>query len=271
MILDMFTRWIDSYPMSSHNTDTTAAAFTHFLGPRNKPKLIYSDGSKELAGACKALQLPHDVSTPQRPQTNGTAERAVRTVLEGTRAVLLASGLPHRWWADATRCFCFLRNLTLKDQHGLTLYQMRHNKNFKGKLIPFGALVSYKPASSREVSALSKFDTRMVQGIFMGYYLHHGCHWSGDYMVIDVSAYRGRLLGSNVPMHRVKEVHISGSPVFPIKDGTIESLPEETAEAAQPVGTAPSTSDALRPNVFDHQRDLPTGTSTQGDPIRGDV
>jgi len=141
--------------------------------------------------------------TPQRPQTNGVAERAVRTVLEGTRAILLASGLPHRWWVDATRCFCFLRNVSLINQQGITLYQNRHGENFEGKLLPFGCLVNYKPASKREVDAQLKFDGRVTQGIFMGYFMLRGGHWSGDYMVIDVAAYRCRLDGSDIPMHRI--------------------------------------------------------------------
>ena len=39
------------------------------------------------------------------------AERAVRTVNEGTSAVLLPSGLDNEWLADSMECYCYLRNI----------------------------------------------------------------------------------------------------------------------------------------------------------------
>ena len=50
--------------------------------------------------------------TPQRSETNGIAERAVRRVKEGTSAVLLQSGLNENRWADSMECFTYLRNVT---------------------------------------------------------------------------------------------------------------------------------------------------------------
>ena len=49
-------------------------------------------------------EFPHGVSTPQRPQNNGAAERAVRRV-EGTRCCLLKSGHGHMWWLAAMRAY----------------------------------------------------------------------------------------------------------------------------------------------------------------------
>ena len=121
--------------------------------------------------------------------------------------------------------------------------QLRHKANFKGKIIPFGALVQYKPSSKRETELLSKFGSKMLPAIFVGYHLHSGGRWSGDYLVIDATAYQKRLDGSRIPVHRVKELYYSSPAKFPVQDGTIESLPEEVSEAATALGETPSNAE----------------------------
>ena len=44
-------------------------------------------------------------------ETGGIAERAVRSIKEGTSAVLLQSGLDEKWWADSMECYTYLRNV----------------------------------------------------------------------------------------------------------------------------------------------------------------
>ena len=104
--MDRFTHYVDAYPAPDKTAESTLSALRSFLG-ETKAGRIYCDGSGELEAACKAMQVKPDTSTPYRPETNGVAERAVRRVTEGTRSVLLQSGLPHRWWAEAAKCFCF--------------------------------------------------------------------------------------------------------------------------------------------------------------------
>ena len=64
------------------------------------PEVIYTDNSLEFGKACEHLQWDHCTSTLHRPETDGIAEGAVRTVTEGTSAILLQSGLDEKWWAD---------------------------------------------------------------------------------------------------------------------------------------------------------------------------
>ena len=67
----------------------TSAAFTKHL---------------EKAGTVRHLTV-HD-----SPQSNGKAERANRTIMEGARALLLAAKLPELLWAEAANHFIWLRN-----------------------------------------------------------------------------------------------------------------------------------------------------------------
>ena len=161
--MDRFSHYIDVFPAADKTAESTVAALRAFLGGL-KAQRIYCDGSQELKSACNSLQILPDTSTPNRPETNGVAERAVRRVSEGTRSVLLQSGLPHRWWAEAARCFCFLRNVCdpADGNSTFTPYQLRHKADFRGKIIPFASLVHYKPSSEKKIAPLDKYGSRKV-------------------------------------------------------------------------------------------------------------
>ena len=50
---------------------------------------VYTDCSRECDAATRVLKVAHDVSTPNRPQTNAVVERAGRKVKETTAVTLL--------------------------------------------------------------------------------------------------------------------------------------------------------------------------------------
>ena len=108
------------------------------MEPDRKPKVIYSDNSLEFGKACEDLPWNHCTSTPQRSETNGIAERAVRRVKEGTSAVFLQSGLNESWWADSMECYTYLRNVTDLLSDGKTPNERRFGQPFKGPIIPLG-------------------------------------------------------------------------------------------------------------------------------------
>ena len=78
------------------------------MGPRLPIQYLYSDGSKELEKAAEELKTIHGTSTPERPESNGRAERAVR-IVEGTRAALVQSGFPPSMWPWAVKHYCFFK------------------------------------------------------------------------------------------------------------------------------------------------------------------
>ena len=116
----------------------TQRSLQKFLEPERKPKVIYTDNSLEFGKACEDLSWNHCTSTPHRSETNGTAEKAVRRVMEGTSAVLLQSGLSESWWADSMECYTYLRNVTDLLSDGKKPYERRFGQPFKGPIIPFG-------------------------------------------------------------------------------------------------------------------------------------
>ena len=71
-----------------------------------------------------------ELQQPHRSETNGSAERAVRRVKEGSSAVLLQSGLDEKWWAEFVECCCFLRNVQDLLADGKTPYERRYGEPF---------------------------------------------------------------------------------------------------------------------------------------------
>ena len=79
--------------MPDKTAESCGAAFLDFAGPHNYMNALSTDGAGELIRAAKDATLIHSTSTPGRLERNGVAERAVRTVKEGVRTILLKSGL----------------------------------------------------------------------------------------------------------------------------------------------------------------------------------
>ena len=101
VVQDLATQWIQPDPWKTKTSQETQRSLQKFLEPVRKPKVIFTDNSKEFGKACEDLSWNHCASTPHRSETNGITERAVRSVTEGTSAVLLQSGLDEKWWADS--------------------------------------------------------------------------------------------------------------------------------------------------------------------------
>ena len=57
------------------------------------------------------------------PQTNGTADRAVRRLQEATATAMVQCGLPDQWWDRAKECCCCLRNAYNKMADSKTTYE----------------------------------------------------------------------------------------------------------------------------------------------------
>ena len=110
VVQDHAIQWIQSYPCKTKTFQETERTSRVFLEPSEKPKVTYTDNPFEFCKSCEDVSRDHRTSTLHRSETNGIAERAVRTLKEGTSAVLLQSGLGEKWWADSMECYCYLAN-----------------------------------------------------------------------------------------------------------------------------------------------------------------
>ena len=130
----------------------------------------------------------HPTSTPYHPATNGVAERAVKTVLEGGRALLDQAGFPAYWWPYATRAFVFLHNVMPLPVKYAPHFN-RFGEHYQGQLIPFGAAVDFKPHPEAGGNRLDKYAPRSVPGVFLGYEVAPGCKWTGNYLCVELQGF----------------------------------------------------------------------------------
>ena len=72
---------------------------------------------------------------------------------------------------------------------------------FKGKLIPFGALVDFVPQKDVR-DKQPKFDPDTVPGVFLGYILRPGGAWKGDFRVADLEV-QVAVVVRRLPVHGV--------------------------------------------------------------------
>lgn len=157
------------------------------------PRFAYTDNSKELRKAMEEMQIIHGTSTPGKPESNGRAERNIRHILEGSRAVMYHAGVPTKLWTYACRYYCLMSNTTEFEEVGSdgvkylnTPWFKRHGEHSRGQKIPFGSIRDYRHVPSpQNDSDADKMGPKGQPGIFLGYHLNPGGIWSGDYYVAD--------------------------------------------------------------------------------------
>ena len=90
--------------------------------------------------------------------------------------------------------------------NGDSCYNRRHHAGrFRGQRIPFGAYVDFMPQNDTKVESMG---AKTIPGVFIGYHIHAGGLWSGDYLVADYSPFRRDcdVAKSKVKIHRIREV-----------------------------------------------------------------
>ena len=89
----------------------------------------------------------------------------------------------------AAHYFCAVSNFTSAwlDE---TPYQRRFEEQFKGLVVPCGALIEYRPAKP-DRQKLAKMEPRSVPGLFLGWYIQPGGRWTGDYLVAPLDSFGG--------------------------------------------------------------------------------
>ena len=153
------------------------------LDMNDKIGVFYSDNAPELISAMKILQCRHVLSRDYISKSNAQAERAVRSVLEGTRVNLLQAGLNHWHWPHAARHWCFMQNV-IATGGDKSPWELRFGSRFDGPLIPFGCLVDYwngpKKEEQRRTSIRPNIKPRFIPWLCHSPRIHvekriHGC------------------------------------------------------------------------------------------------
>ena len=119
-IIDDFTRKVWVYFMK-----TKDEAFEKFVEWVNlvenqtdrRVKTLRTDNGLEFCnklfdGFCESIGIHRHRTCAYTPQQNGVAERMNRTIMEKVRSMLSDSGLPKRFWAEATHTTVLLINKT---------------------------------------------------------------------------------------------------------------------------------------------------------------
>ena len=181
VIRDGYTGMLQSYPSARKDTDAVIRAVKQFMG-RRKIREAYSDDAPQFDKAMKALKIPMDTSLAGKTKHNSLAERTNQFVLVATTTCLLEAGIPPCFWMYAIRCVSHLLNIEPNDDE-VSSWCKLHGEEFKGKMIPFGALVYFKPSDARAREQQHKFDPMGIPGVFAGYSLGPGLHWSRKYRV----------------------------------------------------------------------------------------
>jgi hypothetical protein len=216
----VFTGIQDLPALNTKTASDTVIAIKYFMG-ENVGNKLYSDNSEELTKACRELQLVHPTSTPRRPESNGLCEARIRSVVQGTRCLLLQAGLPHRFWPLAGRCWTFSKNIESSGDD-VSPWAKLHGSDFTGLIVPFGALLLYK-ATKYEAKSRLKFEPAGVYGIFLGYHVEPGMGHAGDYYILNFESVRAvDLTAARVAIVRVKEVIPQVPYRFPLRELAIK-------------------------------------------------
>ena len=127
-VQDVATQGIQSYSCeakSSHEMENVCS--NSWSRPKSRKSFLLMI-RLEFGKSCEDLSSNHRTSTQHRSEKNGSEERAVRRIKEGTSAVLLQSCLDGTWWADSMEWNWTIRPL-------------------KGRIMQFGAMIEHHPIS----------------------------------------------------------------------------------------------------------------------------
>ncbi|KAK1611593.1 hypothetical protein QYE76_035266, partial [Lolium multiflorum] len=111
--------------------------------------------------------IKHEFSAPYTPQQNGVVKRKNRTIIEMARTMLSEFNSPHNFWGEAISTAVHYSNrLFLRPLHNKTPYELlTGNKPNVMYIRVFGCKCLVKNNKGK----LGKFETRTIEGIFVGY------------------------------------------------------------------------------------------------------
>lgn len=123
--------------------------------------------SEQFRNFLKLKGIQHELTIPYTPQQNGTAERLNRILVESARAMLIHSGLPNTFWAEAISTAAYIRNRTVTSSLAeKTPYEMWYErKPDLQNMKVFGCVAHVLVDESQR----RKLDSKTTRMLFVGY------------------------------------------------------------------------------------------------------
>jgi len=137
-------------------------------------RAIRSDNGTEFKNTrfdafCRDLGLEHQYSSPYVACQNGVVERKNRTLCEMARTMLDEHRTPRKYWAEAVNTACYVSNrIFLRAFKKKTCYELFHGRSPRvSHFRVFGCKCFILKKGN-----LDKFESRSMDGIFLGYANH---------------------------------------------------------------------------------------------------
>ncbi|UYV83393.1 hypothetical protein LAZ67_23000861 [Cordylochernes scorpioides] len=174
-IVDDFSRKI--FPIFLKSKLETFAKLKEFIElieniKGTKIKRIRSDNggefkNRQLSSYLIENGIEHQFTTFYSPSRNGIVERANRSLIEGTRALLIESQLPPKFWAEAMNTYSYIKNRTPHKRNDKTIPEelFTRKKPTIKHLKVFGCRAEYWIPKFKRY----KFEKITKSGIFVGY------------------------------------------------------------------------------------------------------
>ena len=152
----------------------------------------------------------HAKTSPGISQTNAVAERQVRDIQAGTRALLIQAGLLACFWCYAAPAYCFGTN-TKSTKDNASAYSLRFPTagEWPHPFIPFGARVVFMRTSTlSKKDKPAKFAPTACVGILLGYRMHPGGNWRHEYEVAELPEFAGMDFAYNAKPKQMNKIRI---------------------------------------------------------------
>ena len=124
--------------------------------------------NRDFLTFCRDKGVAHNFSSARTPQQNGVVERKNRTLEDMARTMLLSSGLPHHYWAQAVDTACYIINRAmLRPLLEKTPYELIKGRPPSIAHLRIFGCKCYVHNNGKD--QLGKFDPRSDEAIFLGY------------------------------------------------------------------------------------------------------
>jgi transposase InsO family protein len=189
-----------------------------------KVKILRCDNGGEFTSNAFAMYLKEKgieqhFTPPGSHGQNGRVERVHLTILNTVRTLLLDTGLPHTFWAEAANYACYTRNRSPCGPNHLIPDDLWYGKRVQlTHLRPFGA-----PALWRIHAVLNKLQPRYSQGFLIGYRAG-----TTSYKIWDISTHKAVWSRDVVFTDASRNIHLE--PPIPFAAGE-EQLEENDGES----------------------------------------